>query len=237
MNNFRSEHHNGAMLSVLGLIGSGKSSLTRILSKIIRDETGFCEELYEPASKTNPYLADYYRDPSRWGFSIQVYLLNRRLEQHRYAQAMALAGKCSVADSAIHADSCFVSMLEKDGTISKREAETYFDLFRNMSRELLYPTAFIYLDVSPEKALERVAKRISQKESRKCEAGIPVDYMQRLRAEYMELLSSLSRFAHVIRVDWNDDRSDEEIEVEAQSLWTQIKLLRDSMPIPCQIGV
>lgn len=226
----------GAMVCILGLIGSGKSSFTKALAGAIRDDVGECTELYEPASKTNPYLADYYKSPERWGFSIQVFLLNRRLEQHRYAQALSLAGKASVADSSIFSDSCFVSLLEKSGTITHREADTYFELFRNMSRELLYPSAFIFLDVRPETALKRIARRMSEKASRACEAGIPVEYLKRLQAEYNELLGGLGRFSHVLRLDWNAELDETALALEAAKIWRQVKGLR-SCPIPCQMGV
>lgn len=237
MINFRTDVQKaGAMICILGLIGSGKSSLTKALSSVIREEEGECAELYEPASKTNPYLADFYTDGARWGFTIQVFLLNRRLEQHRYAQALSLSGRASVADSSVFSDSCFVSLLEKDGVITHREADTYFELFRNMSRELLYPSAFIFLDTAPEIALSRIEKRISEKESRRCEAGIPIDYLRSLQAEYNELLNGLGRFSHVLRLDWNQSLDDRALSLEAARVWEKVKALRD-IPIPCQMGV
>ena len=230
----------GRMVCVVGLIGTGKSTLTSMMAKTREGAIG----LYEPASKTNPYLAQYYADCAaglkggkNCGAMMQIFLLTKRLEQHRYAQAYALAGGSSVSDSTIFSDQCFVSMLEKDGTIEKRDADTYYELLANMSRELLYPSAIVFLDVTPEKALERIAKRMSEKAGRKCEAGIPVEYLRQLRAEYVELLANLQRFTHVIRLDWNDDKTPEQLEDTAKELWQQIDLLHETQPIGCRMGL
>ena len=227
----------GCFINVLGLIGSGKSALTAALQDVIKEETGNCRAIFEPASKTNPYLADYYKAPQRWGFTIQVFLLNRRLEQARLAQSVCLAGENVVGDSSIFSDSVFVSMLEKTGVMDKRDADTYFELFQNMARDLMYPTAVLYLDVPVEVSLERIAKRMTEKEGRKCEAGIDPNYLRGLQVEYEQLLTGLQRYTHVIRLDWSGDKSKDEIRLAAQKLYHDVLELRRIEPIRCFIGL
>ena len=125
--------------------------------------------------------------------------------------------------------------MEKSGDLSKDEADCYFELFHNMSREIMYPQVFVYLHVSPEKAIVRLNKRMSEKAGRACESSIPVSYMSDLIAEYHELTSNLSRFSHVITLDWDEDRTPEQILGAARGLWEQIKAMRENMTIPCQI--
>lgn len=235
--NQRTANNTGVFINCLGLIGSGKSALTSALQQVIESETGNCRAIFEPASKTNPYLSDYYTNPERWGFTIQVFLLNRRLEQARLAQSICLAGENCVADSSIFSDSVFVSMLEKTGTIDRRDADTYFELFQNMSRDLMYPTAVIYLDVPVEVALSRIAKRMTEKTGRKCEAGIDPSYLQGLQVEYEQLLTGLQRYTHVIRVDWSDDKTPEQIKEYALKLYHDVLSLRRIEPIRCFIGL
>lgn len=227
----------GVHICVLGGIGSGKSSLTKAFEEVIREESGNCRGLYEPASKTNPYLADYYKDQGRYCFNIQIFLLNKRLEQQRLAQDVCLCGENVVQDSSIYSDSCFVSKLEKDGTMSKRDADTYFELFQNMSRDIMYPTAVIYLDVTPEVQIHRIEKRMSEKEGRKCEAGIGLDYLKDLQIELEQLLTGLQRYTHVIRVNWLEDKSPQQIKETARQLYHDILTMRRVEPIRCFIGL
>ena len=227
----------GVFIKCLGLIGAGKSQLTKALQEVIQEETGSCRAIFEPASKTNPYLADYYADPMRWGFTIQVFLLNKRLEQARLAQSLCLAGEHVVGDSSIFSDSVFVSMLEKTGTVDKRDADTYFELFQNMSRDLMYPTAILYLDVPVEVSLARIAKRMGEKEGRRCEAGIDPVYLHGLQVEYEQLLTGMQRYTHVVRVDWSGDKTESEIKIAAKKLYHDVLELRRIEPIRCYIGL
>ena len=41
---------------------------------------------HEPVAD-NAYLADFYRDTKRYSFATQIYLLNRRFQQHREVAA------------------------------------------------------------------------------------------------------------------------------------------------------
>ena len=62
-------------IAVAGNIGSGKTTLTRILSKHYGWEPHF-EDVDD-----NPYLNDFYADMQRWSFNLQVYFLNSRFSQ------------------------------------------------------------------------------------------------------------------------------------------------------------
>ena len=59
---------------VAGNIGSGKTTLTRYLSRYL----GFTPN-YESVDG-NPYLADFYTDMDRWSFPLQIYFLGKRFE-------------------------------------------------------------------------------------------------------------------------------------------------------------
>jgi len=76
---------------VEGLIGSGKTTLSRELGKALGDTT---LTLFEPDEKGagNPYLADYYLDSARWSFVLQVHQLQARYRMHLQAQWHALQG-------------------------------------------------------------------------------------------------------------------------------------------------
>ena len=244
ISNFRPvSYPSGMHIPVIGCISAGKTSFCKALSKVIEQDTGKpCRTMFEPATEDdegdcNPFLPLYYKDIPRWAFTIQIFLLNKRLEQTRLAQSLAMAGENSVADSSLWSDSIFVSKLEKSGDMTKDEANCYYELFHNMSREIMYPQVFVYLHVSPEKSIQRLNKRMTEKSGRACESKIPVSYMADLIAEYHELTSNLSRFSHVITLDWDKDRTPAEIEEAARDLWIQVKAMRSNMTIPCQISL
>ena len=59
-------------IAVAGNIGSGKSTLTRLLAKHYGWEPWF------ESVDNNPYLEDYYRDIHRWSFNMEVFFLKER---------------------------------------------------------------------------------------------------------------------------------------------------------------
>ena len=59
-------------IAVAGNIGSGKTTLTKLLAKHYGWGTHF-EDVEQ-----NPYLNDFYEDMQRWSFNLQVYYLNSR---------------------------------------------------------------------------------------------------------------------------------------------------------------
>lgn len=210
----------GWHICVLGIIGSGKTTLARALQKVISERTGRCEGLWEPV-EGNPLLPLYYEDPKRYALSMQIYMLNRRLEQQRVAQDLALMGVSSVQDSSLFGDSCFVEMLRKDGILSPEEVDVYSQLFANMSRDVMYPSLIIYLDCEPETAKVRIEKR-----GRECEKGIPVEYLAKLKDELDVLVDEFKNYTHVHVIDANPDLTPAQIEEEAAGEYMTLRVLR-----------
>ena len=64
-------------IGIAGMIGAGKSTLATALGQHLG-----IDAYYEPVAD-NEYLADFYRDTARYSFAMQVYLLNRRFQQHQ----------------------------------------------------------------------------------------------------------------------------------------------------------
>ncbi|MGE5181249.1 MAG: deoxynucleoside kinase [Acidobacteriota bacterium] len=175
-------------IGIAGMIGAGKSTLATALGQHLGIDT-----YYEPVAD-NEYLADFYRDTARYSFAMQVYLLNRRFQQH---QEIIWRGRSAVQDRTIYEDSIFAKILAQTGLMDERDYRTYVELFRNMSNFMCKPSVIVFLDVSPEASIERIKMR-----SRDVETGIGLDYLKALHDGYQEFVADISNVIPVIRVDY-----------------------------------
>ena len=91
-------------ISIAGLIGAGKTTLATALGKTLNLPVHF-----EPVSD-NAYLEDFYADMSRYGFPLQIYLLNKRFRQQ---QQIVWEGRGGVQDRTIYEDAIFAKMLRE----------------------------------------------------------------------------------------------------------------------------
>lgn len=199
-------------IGIAGIIGAGKSTLAAALGRHLD-----LPVYYEPVAD-NEYLADFYRDTKRYSFATQIYLLNRRFQQH---QEIIWRGGGGVQDRTIYEDAVFAKMLVDIGLMEQRDYDTYVNLFRNMSNFMCRPNVIIYLDVSPERSMERVRMR-----SRDVESGISLEYLRALHTEYGRFIDSISRTVPVIRVDWDRFRDVEEMATVIEQEYLHASFLR-----------
>lgn len=182
---------------VEGLIGAGKTSLAKALGARLN---AVVQE--EPADGVNPYLAKYYEDPKGYAFKMQIYLLKERFRAHAAAQSIVLAGMSDVvSDRSYFGDRCFAEVQMRDGYFSPDDMETYLDLHKDMQRSLLYPSCIIYLRTDVTTAMERISRRMSEKEGRKCECAIDVSYMISLAASIQRMVQSMEPYTNVIYIN------------------------------------
>ena len=184
-------------IGIAGLIGAGKTTLATALGEHLG-----LPVYYEPV-QDNEYLADFYRDTKTYAFATQIYLLNRRFQQH---QEIIWRGGGGVQDRTIYEDAVFAKTLVNQGLMDERDYRTYLQLFRNMSNFMCRPNVIVYLDLSPESSMKRIEQR-----NRNVEKGIPIDYLVHLRAEYENFIADISRTIPVIRVGWEQYRTVEEM--------------------------
>ena len=184
-------------IGIAGLIGAGKTTLATALGQHLN-----LPVYYEPV-QDNEYLADFYRDTKQYAFATQIYLLNRRFQQH---QEVIWRGGGGVQDRTIYEDAVFAKTLVNQGLMDERDYRTYLQLFRNMSNFMCRPNVIVYLDLSPESSMARIKQR-----ARNVEDGIPLEYLIELRNEYEAFIDDISRTVPVIRVEWEQYRSVEEM--------------------------
>ena len=158
-------------ISTAGNIGSGKTTLTRLLAKHYGWEAHF-EDVDD-----NPYLDDFYDDMQRWSFNLQIYFLNTRFNQ---MLELRKSGKVVIQDRTIYEDAfIFAPNLHSMGLMSTRDFENYFALFNLISSLIKPPDLLIYLRASVPTLVDHIQQR-----GRGYEASIRLDYLKRLNERY-----------------------------------------------------
>lgn len=201
-------------IGIAGLIGAGKSTLATALGEL----TGL-PVYYEPV-QDNEYLADFYTDTAKYAFSMQIYLLNRRFQQH---QEIIWNGGGGVQDRTIYEDAIFAKTLLNLGLMDERDYRTYLSLFKHMSNFMCRPNIIIYLDIQPETSMKRIQMR-----SRDVESGISLEYLEMLYREYEVFIEEIGRTIPVIRVPWEEFRTAEDMAKLIEREYLDLSFIRNA---------
>ncbi|MBO7268744.1 MAG: deoxynucleoside kinase [Bacteroidales bacterium] len=160
-------------IAIAGNIGSGKTTLTRLLA----EHYGWAPK-YEDVD-VNPYLSDFYNDMQRWSFNLQIYFLNKRFQD---VVDILNAAENVIQDRTIYEDArIFAPNLHSMGLMSTRDFENYKSLFDLMISLVKPPDLLIYLRSSIPNLVHQIHKR-----GRAYESGIRIDYLEGLNDRYEE---------------------------------------------------
>ncbi len=163
-------------IAIAGNIGSGKTTLTRLLAKHFGWEPHY-EEVDD-----NPYLDSFYEDMQRWSFNIQIFFLNSRFRQ---VIDIRNSGKNVIQDRTIYEDAMiFAPNLYSMGLMESRDFENYRSLFDLMVKFIDAPDLLIYLRASVPTLIRQIAKR-----NRDYEQSIRLDYLSNLNDRYEEWIN------------------------------------------------
>ena len=164
-------------IAIAGNIGSGKTTLTRLLAKNYGWKPKFEDVDY------NPYLSDFYNDMQRWSFNLQIYFLNSRFKD---IVDIAKAGEHVIQDRTIYEDACiFAPNLHSMGLMTTRDFENYSSLFNLMLSLVKPPDLLIYLKSSIPNLVSQIQKR-----GREYESSIRLDYLKGLNDRYDEWIAN-----------------------------------------------
>lgn len=185
-------------LAIAGNIGSGKTTLTNLLSSHYSWDAHF-EDVDE-----NPYLNDFYNDMQRWSFNLQIYFLNSRFNQ---IQDIRQSGKNVIQDRTIYEDAyIFAPNLHAMGLMTTRDFENYYSLFSLMDTFITPPDLLIYLRASVPALVNQIQQR-----GREYEEAIRLDYLKRLNERYEAWISTYDKGKLlIIDVDNNNFHTDRE---------------------------
>ncbi|MBJ60120.1 MAG: deoxynucleoside kinase [Flavobacteriales bacterium] len=202
-------------VAIAGNIGSGKTTLTTLLSK----HYGW-EPQYEDVDD-NPYLNDFYKDMQRWSFNLQIYFLNSRFGQ---VQEIHKGDKNVIQDRTMYEDAhIFAPNLHAMGLMSTRDFENYQSLFNLMNNFIPAPNLMIYLRSSVSNLVDQIQKR-----GRDYENSIRIDYLSRLNERYEAWISSYNQgqllIIDVDGLDFQENKEDlnsiiEKIDIKIKDLF------------------
>jgi Deoxynucleoside kinases len=158
-------------IAIVGNIGAGKTTLTKLLADHLKWEPQF------EAVDDNPYLEDFYSDMKRWAFNLQIYFLNSRF---RHIVQLQQKETNIIQDRTIYEDAyIFAENLYDMGLMSARDFENYSNIFESIISYIKPPDLLIYLRASVPTLVENIQTR-----GREYEANIRLDYLSKLNAKY-----------------------------------------------------
>lgn len=173
-------------IGVAGNMGSGKTTLTRMLSS----HYGWTPK-YEAVSY-NPYLEDYYKDIARWSYNLETYFLAQRF---RDVLEISKSSDVIIQDRTLYEGVyIFVANNREMGNLSERDFETYMSLFEVMTSTVNPPDLLIYLKSSIPELVRKIQMR-----GREYEQGISLEYLSGLDRLYEKWIGSYE--GKVITVD------------------------------------
>ena len=155
-------------LVIEGVIGAGKTSLTRMLSDRLSAQL-VLEEVEE-----NPFLKDFYRDRTRYAFQTQMHFLFSRYQQQRNLRQTDLFSDKLVADYLFQKDRIFASL-----NLVDKELALYERLVGWLELDVVKPDVVVYLQASTDTLMERITRR-----NRSFEKDMDRDYIERLSEAY-----------------------------------------------------
>lgn len=167
-------------IAIAGNIGSGKTTLTRMLAK----HYGY-QALYE-STDNNPYIASFYEDMRRWSFNLQIYFLHTRFKQ---LVDIKRSGVDFVQDRTLYEDAyIFAPNLHAMGLLNSRDYDNYLSLFELLSSFIEPPDLMIYLHGDVPSLVNQIQRR-----GREYENSIRLDYLTSLNQRYENWIESYDK--------------------------------------------
>lgn len=155
-------------ICIEGVIGAGKTSLARILGDYLDALV-----VYEKPDE-NPFLEDFYADPTRFAFQAQLFFLLSRYRQQQDTLQTDLFHKMIVSDYLFAKDRIFAHL-----NLDDRELFLYDKVASLLEQNIQKPDLVVYLQSNPEHLMANIKKR-----GRTYEKDVSIDYIRSLNEAY-----------------------------------------------------
>ena len=164
-------------IAVEGPIGVGKTTLTKLLA----DSFGYNTFLEKPSE--NPFLADFYENPSQAALGTQLFFLFQRVKQIQEIKQGDIFTPTRVSDFLLDKDKLFAK-----ATLSDQELKLYEQIYDYLSLDLPTPDLVIYLQAETKTLHQRVMHRGIEMEK-----SVSYDYLELLNESYKEFFFNYDR--------------------------------------------
>lgn len=200
-------------IAIEGGIGAGKSTLATALANRLGTDP-----LLEPFAD-NPFLEQFYLDPERYAFPVELSFLAQRYKQVKAAlSARTLFRDALVSDYVFAKSDLFAKI-----TLPKAEYALFRNLYEVMAEGMAKPELIVYLRPGEERQRAQIAAR-----GRSYEQDIDLDYLRKLEKAYERHFKA----ARGSRVLWIDT-SELDFVARAEDLEKVMGVLRQ----PWKVGV
>tara|TARA_Y100000768_G_scaffold145472_1_gene108496 strand:- start:6645 stop:7334 length:690 start_codon:yes stop_codon:yes gene_type:complete len=183
-------------IAVEGPIGAGKTTLTKLLADSFNYDT-FLEKPSE-----NPFLPDFYTNPSQAALAAQLFFLFQRVKQIQELKQEDIFSPNKVSDFLLDKDKLFAK-----ATLSSEELKLYEQIYQYLSIDLPTPDLVIYLQADTKTLYERVMHRGIEMEK-----AISFEYLELLNETYKEFFFEYERSPVLIvnsdYLDFQSNRND-----------------------------
>lgn len=155
-------------ICIEGVIGAGKTSLAKMLGERLQAQV-----IYEKPEE-NPFLEDFYRDPQRYAFQVQIFFLLSRYRQQQERFQRDLFYDAMISDYLFAKDRIFAHLNLED-----RELFLYDKVASLLEKEVPKPDLVVYLQSSFERLMVNIKKR-----GRSYEKYMSEEYIRSLNEAY-----------------------------------------------------
>ena len=155
-------------IAIEGVIGAGKTSLSRLLARDLDARLNL--EIVEE----NPFLTRFYEDPRRHAFATQIFFLLSRYRQQQEFFQQDLFQRRIVSDYLFAKDRIFANL-----NLGDAELHLYERVADELHGRVPVPDLVVFLQASVDVLMVRIARR-----GREYERDISRDYIASLAEAY-----------------------------------------------------
>jgi len=171
-----------------GNIGAGKTSLAKRIAK------QFNIKLVEEQFADNPFLPQFYENPQRYSFSLELFFLAERYQQLKdNVASQDMFQQQTVSDYILSKSLIFAKI-----NLNENEFALYHRLFHIIYSHIPKPDLLIYLHKDIAVLLKNISKR-----GRQYELGIEESYLKKIDEGYWEFFRQQAGYP-VLVIDTNE---------------------------------
>lgn len=173
-------------IAIEGPIGSGKTTLARMLAK------RYGAKLLLEEFENNEFLPKFYANPSRYAFSVELSFLAERYNQlSELGKGQDLFSELTISDYLLSKSLIFAS-----STLGEDEWALFRRIYDIMFKTVPTPELLVYLYAPIDQLLRNIRKR-----GRRYEQNMSENYLKTLQENYLDFLRKQSSRMRILILD------------------------------------